>query len=145
MSKVAPLAAAPPRSTSTDARTETGRAAGANRRRQRSELRPHPKEEAMSHARATVLRDGRRPSATRGRRAVRERGRERGGALCDAGGGAFWAADCRGHALRTEDFGRKPAHFVDRHLLELAAGSRGAEAPAPFENLADIEGAPCAG
>jgi hypothetical protein len=34
-----------------------------NRRRQRSELRPHPKEEAMSHALATVLRDGRRPSA----------------------------------------------------------------------------------
>ncbi len=36
-----------------------------NRRRQRSELRPHPKEEAMSHALATVLRDGRRPSAIR--------------------------------------------------------------------------------
>ena len=27
-----------------------------NRRRQRSELRPHPKEEAMSHELATVLR-----------------------------------------------------------------------------------------
>ena len=39
-------------------------AVGANRRRLRSELRPHPKEEAMSHAQATVLRDGRRPSAT---------------------------------------------------------------------------------
>jgi hypothetical protein len=29
-----------------------------NRRRQRSELRPHPKEEAMSHALATVLHRG---------------------------------------------------------------------------------------
>jgi hypothetical protein len=55
---------APPRGTRTDAGTETGRAAGANRRRLRSELRPHPKEEAMSHAQETVLRDGRRPSAT---------------------------------------------------------------------------------
>ena len=43
--------------------------AGANRRRLRSELRPHPKEEAMSYALATVLRDGRRSSATRERRA----------------------------------------------------------------------------
>jgi len=34
------------------------------RRRQRSELRTHPKEEAMSHALATVRRDGRRPSAS---------------------------------------------------------------------------------
>ena len=33
----------------------------ANRRRQRSELRPHPKEEAMSYALATVLHRGRRP------------------------------------------------------------------------------------
>jgi len=32
-----------------------------NRRWQRSELRPHPKEEAMSHALATVLHRGRRP------------------------------------------------------------------------------------
>jgi hypothetical protein len=47
-------------------------AAGANRRRQRSELRPHPKEEAMSYALATVLRDGHRPSATPGRRAGTE-------------------------------------------------------------------------
>jgi hypothetical protein len=37
-----------------------------NRRRQRSELRPHPKEEAMSHALATVRHDGRRPSVTPG-------------------------------------------------------------------------------
>ena len=36
-----------------------------NRRRQRSELRPHPKEEAMSHVLATVLRDGRSLSAIR--------------------------------------------------------------------------------
>ena len=42
-----------------------GRRPSANRRRQRSEFRPHPKEEAMSHALATVLRDGRRPSAIR--------------------------------------------------------------------------------
>jgi len=34
-----------------------------NRRRQRSELRPHPKEEAMSHPLAVVLRDARRASA----------------------------------------------------------------------------------
>jgi len=31
-----------------------------NRRRQGSELRPHPKEEAMSHALATVLHRGRK-------------------------------------------------------------------------------------
>ena len=35
-----------------------------SRRRQRSELRPHPEEEAMSHALATVRRDGRRPTAS---------------------------------------------------------------------------------
>jgi len=34
-----------------------------NRRRQRSELRPHPKEEAMGHTLAVVLRDARRASA----------------------------------------------------------------------------------
>jgi hypothetical protein len=37
-----------------------------NRRRQRSELRPHPKEEAMSHPLAVVLRDARWASATGG-------------------------------------------------------------------------------
>ena len=42
-----------------------GRGPSANRRRQRSELRPHLKEEAMSYAPATVLHDGRRPSVTR--------------------------------------------------------------------------------
>jgi hypothetical protein len=31
-----------------------------NRRRQRSELRPHPKEEGMNHALATVLHRGRK-------------------------------------------------------------------------------------
>ena len=36
-----------------------------NRRRQRSGLRSHPKEEAMSHALAVVLRDARRASAKR--------------------------------------------------------------------------------
>ena len=34
-----------------------------NRRRQRSELRPHPKEEAMSHALATVLHRGRKAAS----------------------------------------------------------------------------------
>jgi len=34
-----------------------------NRRRQRSELRPHPKEEAMSHALATVLHHGRKAAS----------------------------------------------------------------------------------
>ena len=34
-----------------------------NRRRQRSELRPHPKEEAMSHALATVLHGGRKAAS----------------------------------------------------------------------------------
>ena len=38
-----------------------GRRPSVTRRRQRSELRPHPKEEAMSHALATVLHRGRRP------------------------------------------------------------------------------------
>ena len=37
------------------------------RRWQRSELRPHPKEEAMSHALAVVRHDARRASVTRGR------------------------------------------------------------------------------
>jgi len=34
-----------------------------NRRRQRSEIRPHPKEEAMSHALATVLHRGRKAAS----------------------------------------------------------------------------------
>jgi len=34
-----------------------------NRRRQRSEFRPHPKEEAMSHALATVLHRGRKAAS----------------------------------------------------------------------------------
>jgi hypothetical protein len=34
-----------------------------NRRRQRCELRPHPKEEAMSHALATVLHGGRKAAS----------------------------------------------------------------------------------
>jgi len=34
--------------------------AGGSDQRQRSELRPHPKEEAMSHALATVLHRGRK-------------------------------------------------------------------------------------
>jgi hypothetical protein len=34
-----------------------------NRRRQRSALRPHPKEEALSHALATVLHRGRKAAS----------------------------------------------------------------------------------
>ena len=40
---------------------------GPNRRRQRSELKPHPKEEAMSHALAAVLRRARRARANSSR------------------------------------------------------------------------------
>jgi len=58
-----PLTAASLRNASGQDDRESGILSG-NRRRQRSELRPHPKEEAMSHALATVLRDGRRPSAS---------------------------------------------------------------------------------
>jgi len=40
-----------------------GMTLSSNRRWQRSELRPHPKEEAMSHALATVLHRGRKAAS----------------------------------------------------------------------------------